>query len=51
MLEVWASSISKNTGTGEMSYDTHGIFYIPVNFAFSLPNYVTSYMHYLGKKK
>ena len=34
-----------------MSYDTHGIFYIPVNFVFSLPNYVTSYMHYSGKKK
>ena len=49
--EVWAPSISKNTGTGEMSYDTCGIFYIPVNFAFNLPNYVTSYMHYSGKKK
>ena len=49
--EVWAPSISKNTGTGEMSYDTYGIFYIPVNFAFNLPNYVTSYMHYSGKKK
>ena len=34
-----------------MSYDTHGIFYIPVNFVFSLPNYVTSSMHYSGKKK
>ena len=34
-----------------MSYDTHGIFYIPVNFVFNLPNYVTSYMHYSGKKK
>ena len=34
-----------------MSYDTHGIFYIPVNFAFNLPNYVTSYMHCSGKKK
>ena len=49
--EVWAPSISKNTSTGEMSYDTYGIFYIPVNFAFNLPNYVTSYMHYSGKKK
>ena len=49
--EVWAPSISKNTGTGEMSYDTYGIFYIPVNFAFNLPNYVTSYMHYSGNKK
>ena len=34
-----------------MSYDTHGIFYILVNFAFNLPNYVTSYVHYSGKKK
>ena len=34
-----------------MSYDTHDIFYILVNFAFNLPNYVTSYMHYSGKKK
>ena len=34
-----------------MSYDTHGIFYILVNFAFNLPNYVTTYMHYSGKKK
>ena len=34
-----------------MSYDTHDIFYILVNFAFNLPNNVTSYMHYSGKKK
>ena len=34
-----------------MSYDTHGIFYIPTNFVFNLPKYVTSYMHYSGKKK
>ena len=33
-----------------MSYDTHDIFYILVNFAFNLPNNVTSYMHYSGKK-
>ena len=33
-----------------MSYDTHGIFYILVNFAFNLPNYVTSSIHYSGKK-
>ena len=26
-------------------------FYIPVNFVFNLPNYVTSYMHYSGEKK
>ena len=34
-----------------MSYDTHSIFYIPANFVFNLPKYVTSYMHYSGKKK
>ena len=33
-----------------MSYDAHGIFYNPVNFAFNLPNYVTSYVHYSGEK-
>ena len=47
-LPVWAPSIAKNTGTGD---DTHGIFYIPANFVFNLPNYVTSYMQYSGKKK
>ena len=26
-------------------------FYIPVNFAFSLPHYVTRYMHHTGKKE
>ena len=26
-------------------------FYIPVNFAFNLPHYVTSCMHHKGKKK
>ena len=25
-------------------------FYIPVDFAFNLPHYVTSYMRYTGKK-
>ena len=34
-----------------MSYDAHGIFYNPVNFAFNLSNYVTSYVRYSGKKK
>ena len=34
-----------------MRYDTYGIFYIPVNFAFNLPHYVTSYMHHTGKKE
>ena len=35
----------------EMSYNAHDIFYILVNFASNLPNNVTSYMHYSGKKK
>ena len=26
-------------------------FYIPVNFAFNLPHYVSSYMHHTGKKE
>ena len=26
-------------------------FYIPVNFVFNLPHYVTSYMHHTGKKE
>ena len=30
---------------------TYGIFYIPANFAFNLPHYVTSYMHHTGKKE
>ena len=30
---------------------TYGIFYIPVNFVFNLPHYVTSYMHHTGKKE
>ena len=34
-----------------MNYDAHGIFYNPVNFAFNLSNYVTSYVHYSGEKK
>ena len=34
-----------------MRYDTYRIFYIPVNFVFNLPNYVTSYMHQTGKKE
>ena len=34
-----------------MSYDAHGIFYNPVNFAFNLSNYVTSDVHYSDEKK
>ena len=34
-----------------MRYDTYCIFYIPVNFAFNLPHYVTSYMHHKREKE
>ena len=34
-----------------MLYDTYHIFYVPVNFPFNLPHYVTSYMHHTGKKE
>ena len=34
-----------------MRYDTYCIFYIPENFTFNLPHYVTSYMHHTGKKE
>ena len=44
MLTV--SSITKNTGRYVMRF-----FYIPVNFSFNLPRYVTSYMHHTGKKE
>ena len=31
---------------------THtAFFHIPVNFAFNLPHYATSYMHHTGKKE
>ena len=57
---VQMSSITISTGTNNLSrlnssidtYDTYGIFYIPVNFAFNyLPHYVISYMHHTGKKR
>ena len=41
-------SISKNTGRHAMIQNA---FYIPVNFAFNLPHYVTSYMYHTGKKE
>ena len=34
-----------------MRYDTYRIFYIPVNFVFNLPHYVTSYMHHTREKE
>ena len=33
-----------------LNHDTYRIFYIPVNLAFNLPHYVTSYMHHTDKK-
>ena len=41
------SNITKNTGRYA---DTYHVFYVPVNFVFNLPHYVTSYMHHTGKK-
>ena len=43
-------SITKNTG-GYAAYDTYRIFCIPVNFAFNVPHYDTSYIHHTGKKE
>ena len=34
-----------------MRYETYRILYIPVNFAFNLSHYVTSWMHHTGKKE
>ena len=34
-----------------MRNDTYRISYIPVNFVFNLPHYVTSYMHHTGEKE
>ena len=51
---MWKSTIElgnvNSVNTGRYA-DTHRIFYIPVNFAFNLPHYVTSYMHHTGKKE
>ena len=41
------SNITKNTGRYA---DTYHVFYVPVNFVFNLPHYVTSYMHHTGEK-
>ena len=46
---ITVSSITENTGRYGMIYTA--FFYIPVNFVFNLPHYVTSYMHHTGKKK
>ena len=40
------TNITKNTGRYA---DTYHVFYVPVNFVFNLPHYVTSYMHHTGK--
>ena len=48
---VTVSSITiVNTSRGAMIHMAF-FLYIPVNFAFSLPHYVTSYMHHTGKKE
>ena len=47
---VTVSSITINTGRYAMIHLAFFI-YIPVNFAFNLPHYVTSYMHQTGNKE
>ena len=39
-----------NIPVDSLWYTDH-LFYIPVNFAFNLPHYVTSFMHDTGKKE
>ena len=47
---ITVSSITKNTSRYTL---IHNAFfkYIPVNLAFNLPHFVTSYMHHTGKKE
>ena len=47
---VTESSIAINTVRYAMIHMAF-FFYIPANFAFNLPHYVTSYMHHTGKKE
>ena len=44
-----SSSVANNTGRYAIIHTA--FFYIPVNFAFNLPHYVTIYMHHSGKKE
>ena len=46
---VTVSSIAINTAIYAMIH--MAFFYIPINFGFNLPHYVTSYMHHKGKNK
>ena len=56
---MWNSTIELGNGNSVqycykyryIRYDTYGIFYIPINFGFNLPHYVTSYMHHKGKNE
>ena len=45
---IIVSTVSKNTGRYA---DAYRIFDIPVNCAFNVPHYITSYMHHICKKK
>ena len=45
---ITVPNITKNTGGYA---DTYRIFYITVNFTFSLPHYVTSYLHRKNESK
>ena len=49
LVMITVSSVTTNTGRYAIWYITH--FYVPVNFPFNLPHYVTSYMHHTGKKE
>ena len=49
MMAVSSIHLLKITGRFAMIQTT--FFYIPVNFAFNLPHYVTSFMHDTGKKE
>ena len=46
---IAVSSIAINTAIYAMIH--MAFFYIPINFGFNLPHYVTSYMHHKGKNK
>ena len=47
---MWNSTFELGNGN-IVRYDTYDIFYIPVNIAFILRHYVTSYTHHTGKKE
>ena len=48
---ITVSSTTKNTGRYAMLHKNSIFFCIPVNFAFNLPHYVTSYIHHTVKRE